>query len=106
MNKGKLYGLLSALALFLLFYLVFTNQTLVFKSFEVQMETEDALTGEKSSGVHYASLSCVLDGRCILTLWGWLKLFSYFILIPFVVFYFVKERVNKKIRQKESEKPL
>lgn len=96
MKKSTIIPLISALGLIVLFYLIYTNQTLVFKSFEVKMEKTDAFTGTTSKGVTYSNLNCVLNGNCILTFWGWIKVATYFVFLPLAVFTFLKRRYRKK----------
>lgn len=96
MSRANIFGLVAALALAMFFYWIYTNETLVFKGFEVRSEQTDALTEERSIGVRYSNLNCVLDGSCVLTLFGWLKLLLYFLALPLLVFVIVRKRIMKK----------
>ncbi|HCA83665.1 MAG TPA: hypothetical protein DEP18_07745 [Flavobacteriales bacterium] len=97
MNRASITAFVFASLLFGFLYIMFTNKTLVFKTFEVQMETEDYFSGEKKTAPIKSNLGCVLDGRSEEPFNGWMKVLVFFAGLPLMMFFFVRWRINKKI---------
>ncbi len=102
MNKGKIAGIIVSAAVFGFFYLIFTNTLLIFEAFQVQSVVTDSFTEEKQTLAHYSNLHCVLQGSCMLTFKGWLKLLLYFVLIPALAGWLVKKRINRNQAKKTT----
>jgi hypothetical protein len=106
MSRATITAFVFSVLLFGFLYIMFTNKTLVFKTFEVQMEQEDFFSGEKKILPVKSNLACVLEGTCILTFNGWVKLMIFFIGLPIAMFVFIRWRIRKKIaRALEKQNP-